>query len=36
MEMKALFDYVPGVNPEDKPPMYTFKVEEANIEEHEL
>lgn len=36
MEMKALFDYVPGVNPEDKPPMYTFKVEEAHIEEHEL
>jgi ferredoxin len=36
MEMKDLFDYVPGVNPEDKPPMYTFKVEEEKIEEHEL
>lgn len=36
MDMKELFDYVPGVNPEDKPPLYTFKVEEEKIEEHEL
>ncbi|MBN2403437.1 MAG: 4Fe-4S dicluster domain-containing protein [Spirochaetes bacterium] len=35
-EMKELFDYVPGVNPEDKPPMYTFNVEEAKIKEHKL
>lgn len=34
--MKELYDYVPGVNPEDKPPMYTFKVEEATIKEHKL
>lgn len=36
MELKELFDYVPGINPEDTPPMYTFKVEEAKIKEHEL
>lgn len=36
MEIKELFDYVPGINPEDTPPMYTFKVEEAKIKEHEL
>jgi formate dehydrogenase (coenzyme F420) beta subunit len=34
--MKELFDYAPGVNPEDKPPMYTFNVEEAKIKEHKL
>jgi formate dehydrogenase (coenzyme F420) beta subunit len=36
MDMKELYGYVPGVNPEDKPPLYTFKVEEEKIEEHEL
>ncbi len=36
MDMKELFDYAPGVNPDDKPPLYTFKVEEEKIEEHEL
>jgi ferredoxin len=36
MELKQLFDYIPGLNPDDIPPMYTFKVEEAKIEEHEL
>jgi coenzyme F420-reducing hydrogenase beta subunit len=36
MDMLELFDYVPGVNPEDKPPLSTFKVEEEKIEEHEL
>jgi ferredoxin len=36
MEIKELFDYVPGINPEDTPPMYTFRVEEAKIKEHEL
>lgn len=36
MELKELFDYVPGINPEDTPPMYTFKVEEVKIKEHEL
>ncbi len=35
-EMKELFDYTPGVNPEDKPPMYTFNVDEAKIKEHKL
>ena len=35
MDMRELFDYVPGVRPEDKPPLYTFKVEEEKIEEHE-
>jgi Na+-translocating ferredoxin:NAD+ oxidoreductase RnfC subunit len=34
--MKELFDYVPGVNPEDKPPMYTFNVDEVKIKEHKL
>jgi formate dehydrogenase subunit beta len=36
MELQELFGYVPGINPEDTPPMYTFKVEEATIEEHKL
>jgi Na+-translocating ferredoxin:NAD+ oxidoreductase RnfC subunit len=36
MEMKELFDYVPGTKAEDKPPLYTFKVEEEKIEEHKL
>ena len=33
---KELFDYVPGVKPEDKPPMYTFNVDEVKIKEHKL
>lgn len=36
LEMKELFDYVSGVNVDDKPPMYTYKVEEEKIKEHEL
>ena len=36
MDMLELFDYVPGVKPDDKPPLFTFKVEEEKIEEHEL
>ncbi|HUJ67908.1 MAG TPA: 4Fe-4S dicluster domain-containing protein [Syntrophorhabdales bacterium] len=36
MDMLDLFDYVPGIVCEDKPPLYTFKVEEKKIEEHEL
>ncbi len=36
MDMLELFDYVPGIKCEDKPPLYTFKVEEEKIEEHEL
>ena len=36
MGMKDLYDYIPGTNPEEKPPMYVFKVEEDKIEEHEL
>ena len=36
MDMHALFDYQTGVNPEDKPPMFTFKVEEEKIPEHKL
>ncbi len=34
--MKDLFNYEPGVNAEEKPPMYTFNVEEKKIEEHKL
>ena len=34
--MKELFDYTTGVNPDDKPPMYTFNVDEAKIKEHKL
>jgi len=36
LEMSELFGYKAGVNPEDKPPMYTFQVEEEKIQEHEL
>jgi formate dehydrogenase (coenzyme F420) beta subunit len=36
MEMKELFGYEPGVSIDDKPPMYTFKVEEEKIEEHKI
>jgi formate dehydrogenase (coenzyme F420) beta subunit len=36
MEMKELFDYVPGTKADDKPPLYTFNVEEEKIEEHKL
>ncbi|HEY3275765.1 MAG TPA: 4Fe-4S dicluster domain-containing protein [Syntrophorhabdaceae bacterium] len=35
-DMKELYDYEPGVKPEDKPPMFTFSVEEKKIEEHKL
>jgi len=35
-DMKALFGYEPGVKPDEKPPMFTFNVEEKNIEEHKL
>jgi formate dehydrogenase (coenzyme F420) beta subunit len=36
MDMKELFDYVPGTSAEDKPPLYTFNVDEEKIEEHKL
>jgi len=36
MEMKELFGYEPGISIDDKPPMYTFKVEEEKIEEHKI
>jgi formate dehydrogenase (coenzyme F420) beta subunit len=36
LDMKELFGYEAGVNPEDKPPMFTFSVEEKTIEEHKL
>ncbi len=36
MELKQLFNYIPGINPDDIPPMYTFKVDEVTIEEHKL
>ncbi len=36
MEMKQLFDYIPGTNAEEKTPLYTFKVDEETIEEHKL
>jgi len=35
-EIKKLFNYVPGTQPGEKPPMYIFNVEEKNIEEHKL
>jgi len=35
-DMKELFNYEPGVNPDEKPPMFTFNVEEKKIEEHKL
>ncbi len=34
-EIKGLFDYEAGINPEDTPPLYTFKVEEPTIQERE-
>jgi formate dehydrogenase (coenzyme F420) beta subunit len=36
MDMKELFDYEPGTHAEDRPPLYTFKVDEEKIEEHKL
>ncbi len=36
MEMRELFGYEPGISIDDKPPMYTFKVEEEKIEEHKI
>lgn len=36
MEMAELFGYKAGVGVEDTPPMFTFKVDEEKIEEHEL
>jgi hypothetical protein len=34
--MKKLFNYEPGVNPADKPPMFTFQVDEATIKERKI
>jgi formate dehydrogenase (coenzyme F420) beta subunit len=34
--MKDLFDYTPGISPEDKPPMSTFNIDEVKIKEHKL
>jgi ferredoxin len=34
MDMKELFDYVPGSDPDSTPPLFTFKVDEDKIEEH--
>jgi ferredoxin len=36
LDMKELFGYEPGVNIDDKPPMYTFNVDEAKIKEHKI
>ncbi|HNQ64322.1 MAG TPA: 4Fe-4S dicluster domain-containing protein, partial [Syntrophorhabdaceae bacterium] len=36
LDMKELYNYEPGVNPEDKPPMYTFNVDEVTIKEHKI
>ncbi len=36
MDMKELFNYIPGTNAEEKTPLYTFKVDEETIEEHKL
>ncbi len=35
-EMLDLFGYTAGVKCDDKPPLYTFKVDEERIEEHKL
>jgi formate dehydrogenase subunit beta len=35
-DMKELYGYEPGVNPEDKPPLYTFNVDEQRIKEHKI
>jgi formate dehydrogenase subunit beta len=36
LDMKELFGYEPGIDPEDKPPLYTFKVDEVTIKEHKI
>ena len=36
MDMLDLFGYVAGADPDEKPPLYTFKVDEERIEEHKL
>jgi ferredoxin len=36
LDMKELFGYEPGVNIDDKPPMYTFNVDEVKIKEHKI
>lgn len=36
LDMKELFDYEPGINPDDKPPMYIFNVDELKIKEHKI
>ena len=36
LDMKELYNYEPGVTPEDKPPMYTFNVDEVTIKEHKI
>ncbi len=35
-DMKELFGYEPGVNLDDKPPMFTFNVDEVKIKEHKI
>lgn len=35
-EVKQVFDYEAGIDPEATPPLYTFKVEEDKIEEREF
>lgn len=36
LEMKRLFQYEAGIRPDERPPMYTFKVEEERIKEPEI
>jgi ferredoxin len=36
LEMKRLFDYEAGIRPDERPPMYTFKVEEESIRDPEI
>ena len=36
VDMKELYNYVPGINPEEKPPLFTFNVDEATIKEHKI
>lgn len=36
LDMKELFNYEPGVVPDEKPPMFTFNVDEMKIKEHKI
>jgi hypothetical protein len=35
-DMKELYGYEPGVNLDEKPPMFMFNVDELKIKEHKI